>query len=84
MNYFEKNTNDIEFSSDDTLLIRYLAKDKNINLSPEFSCSYNGRSTFKGFLKHAFNRGQFFVDGFLRPGTRFFYPLLLILFKFCF
>ena len=57
-----------------------MAKDKNINLSPEFSCSYNGRSTFKGFLKHAFNRGQFFVDGFLRPGTRFFYPLLFVLF----
>lgn len=79
MEYFEKNSSDLEFSSDDTLLIRYIAERENINLSPDFSCSYNGRSTLKGFLKHAYNRGQFFIDGFLRPGTRFFYPLIAVL-----
>lgn len=79
MSYFEKTTNDLKFSSDDTLLIRYLIKQLPINLSPEFSCLYHGRSNLKGFLKHAYNRGQFFIDGFLRPGTRFFFPLLLVL-----
>jgi hypothetical protein len=50
-----------------------------IHLSPEFSCLYHGRSTFISFLKHAYNRGQFFIDGFLRPGTRFYLPLLGVL-----
>lgn len=79
MDHFEKNTNDIKFSSDDTLLIRYLVTKSDINLSPEFSCLYHGRSTFKKFLTHAYSRGQFFIDGFLRPGTRFFYPLISVL-----
>lgn len=79
MDYFERTSNDLEFSSDDTLLIRYLAEHQQINLSPDFSCIYHGRSTMKGFLKHAYNRGQFFVDGFLRKGTRFFYPLITVL-----
>ena len=30
-------------------------------------------------MKHAYNRGQFFIDGFLRPGNRFFVPLILVL-----
>lgn len=79
MEYFESQTNDIKFSSDDTLLIRFLIKDKDIHLSPEFSCLYHSRSTFYSFLKHAYNRGQFFIDGFLRPGTRFFLPLIVVL-----
>lgn len=79
MEYFESQTNDLQYSSDDTLLIRFMIKRQNIHLSPEFSCLYHGRSTMKAFLKHAYNRGQFFVDGFLRPGNRFFVPLLLVL-----
>ena len=79
MRYFEKHTNDLRHSSDDTLLIRYLAERQAINLSPQFSCLYHGRSNLKGFLKHAYFRGQFFIDGFLRKGTRFYYPLLAVL-----
>ena len=79
MDHFEENTNDVRFSSDDTLLIRYLVTKSDINLSPEFSCLYHGRSTLKKFLTHAYSRGQFFIDGFLRPGTRFFYPLIGVL-----
>ncbi|HSW92106.1 MAG TPA: glycosyltransferase family 2 protein [Candidatus Saccharimonadales bacterium] len=79
MEYFESQTNDLKHSSDDTLLIRFLIKEKDIHLSPEFACLYHSRSTFQGFLKHAYNRGQFFIDGFLRPGNRFFIPLLLVL-----
>jgi glycosyltransferase involved in cell wall biosynthesis len=76
---FESSTNDIEFSSDDTLLIRYMVERQPIHISPDFSCIYHGRSTFKKFLLHAYDRGQFFVDGFLRPNTRFFVPLILFL-----
>lgn len=79
MDFFEKTTSDLRFSSDDTLLIRYLIERQDIHLSPEFSCLYHGRSSFGQFIRHAYNRGQFFIDGFLRPGTRFFYPLLVIL-----
>lgn len=79
MDYFEKTTNDIRNSSDDTLLIRYMNERQDIHLSPEFSCLYHGRSSLKGFLKHAYGRGRFFIDGFLRPGTRFFVPLIAIL-----
>lgn len=79
MREFEATTNDIEFSSDDTLLIRYMVERQPIHLSPGFSCIYHGRSTFKKFILHAFDRGQFFVDGFLRPNTRFFAPLIMFL-----
>lgn len=80
MEYFEATTNDIVHSSDDTLLIRFMNERQDIHLSPEFNCLYHGRTNGKSFLKHAYHRGEFFVDGFLRPGTRFFVPLLLVLF----
>lgn len=79
MEFFEKSTNDLRHSSDDTLLIRFLAERQNIHLSPEFSCVYHGRSNLRSFLTHAYSRGQFFIDGFLRPGTRFFLPLVGVL-----
>ncbi len=77
--WFERNTTDIKNSSDDTLLIRHLAESNRIWLSPEFSATYFARTTLKAFIKHTYYRGQFFVDGFLRPGTRFFFPLLSFL-----
>lgn len=80
MEYFEATTNDIVHSSDDTLLIRFMNERQDIHLSPDFNCLYHGRTNGKSFLKHAYHRGEFFVDGFLRPGTRFFVPLLLVLF----
>jgi hypothetical protein len=76
---FEKQTYDIKNSSDDTHLIRIIARDYRINLSPSFSCTYHARTKLKQFIVHSYNRGRFFVDGFLRPGNRFFYPLVLFL-----
>lgn len=73
---FEKQTYDIRNSSDDTHLIRIIATTDRINLSPNFSCTYHARTKIKQFIKHSFYRGQFFVDGFLRPGNRFFLPLI--------
>lgn len=79
MEHFEATTNDIKHSSDDTLLIRFMNERQDIHLSPDFNCLYHGRTNGKSFLKHAYHRGEFFIDGFLRPGTRFFVPLLGVL-----
>ena len=76
MAWFETVTHDLRNSSDDTLLIRHLAEAEPIWLSPAFSATYFARSTFGQFVKHSYHRGQFFVDGFLRPGNRFFVPLI--------
>jgi hypothetical protein len=80
MNIFEKQTYDIKNSSDDTHLIRILAAENRINLSPNFSCTYHARTNLYQFVKHSFNRGKFFVDGFFRTGNRFYIPLLFFLF----
>lgn len=76
---FLLQTTDLRNSSDDTLLIRIIATNNNINLSPEFSCTYYSRNTFKKYIAHAHVRGRLFVDGFLRPGNRFFVPLIVFL-----
>lgn len=79
IDWFESQTTDIRYSSDDTLLIRYIAEKERIWISPKFTCVYFSRSTLKEFITHTYHRGIFFVDGFLRPGTRFYYPLIAFL-----
>lgn len=79
IDWFESQTKDIKNSSDDTLLIRYIAERENIWISPGFTSTYFARTTLKAFIKHTYHRGMFFVDGFLRPGTRFFLPLIAFL-----
>ncbi len=76
IDWFMVQTIDTRYSSDDTLLIRHIAEKEHIWLSPEFSCTYFARTNLQAFIKHSYHRGQFFVDGFLRHGTRFFYPLI--------
>lgn len=76
---FEKHNKATKFSNDDTVLIRFIASKTRIHIAPQFSCIYNARATFKKFLKHAYHRGQVFVDGFLKPGNRFYGPLLIFL-----
>jgi glycosyltransferase involved in cell wall biosynthesis len=79
MSTFEEQTYDIKNSSDDTHLIRLLAAENRINLSPNFSCTYHARTKLRQFIQHSFNRGKFFVDGFFRPGNRFYVPLIFFL-----
>lgn len=67
---FESVLDDERLVSDDTAVIRGLAE-RRIWLSPEFGCSYEPRTTAKGFFKQVFYRGTTFYDGFARPGTRF-------------
>ena len=75
--YFE----DLREANDDTTLIRPLAARQPINISPGFSCLYRPRTKLRPFMRHAFHRGGVFVDGYGRPGSRFFaviaafYPL---------
>lgn len=73
---FRSQIQDYRFVSDDTALLRGVAKDVRITISPGFSCLYHSRDKMSAFVKHTLNRGTFFVDGFLRPGNRFF-PLLI-------
>lgn len=78
--WFKLHTKNVEFSNDDTLLIRKIAETHNININPKFSCVYHARTNLKNFTKHVHHRGRVFVDGFLRrDGNALFYPLILFL-----
>lgn len=70
---------DLRFSSDDTVLIRSIAAEQRINISPGFSCTYVARDSATTFVRHSFHRGTTFVDSFGRRGTRFF-PVVLAFF----
>jgi len=73
---FSSHYPDVRHANDDTLLIRNLASRHRVNISPGFSCVYRGRNALRPFLRHTRHRGVVFVDGFLRPGSRFLLPLL--------
>lgn len=78
--WFEGQTKNAKASNDDTLLIRRMAERHNINLSPDFYCTYHARTSLKQYNKHVYHRGKVFVDGFLRrDGNRFFWPLIFFL-----
>ncbi len=78
---FESHYTDSRNANDDTSVIRLLAARQPINISPGFACLYRSRDSLLPFLKHAFHRGVVFIDGWARPGGRFFgvivafYPL---------
>lgn len=76
---FDSLYGDASLANDDTLLIRPLARRSRINISPEFSCTYHSRDSWSKFRRHTFHRGTVFVDGYFRPGSRFFLPLLALL-----
>jgi glycosyltransferase involved in cell wall biosynthesis len=63
---------DTRDANDDTIIIRHIAERQRINISPDFSCLYRSRDAIGPFLRHARHRGGVFVDGYGRPGTRFF------------
>lgn len=60
----------------DEMVLRRLIDRHPFNFDPAFKITYRGRRSLRAFVRHAHHRGVFFVDGFLRPGTRFFVPLL--------
>ena len=78
MRDYDSLVDDARFASDDTGVLRHLARKERIAITPEFGCWYDfGRSSVRAFLRHSFDRGTFFVDSYLRPGTRFFLPLIV-------
>jgi glycosyltransferase involved in cell wall biosynthesis len=81
---FDSHFSDSRDANDDTLVIRTMAARQPINISPGFSCLYRPRGALTPFVRHAFHRGGVFIDGYGRPGARFFgviaafYPLSVI------
>jgi len=69
---FRSRYADVRLANDDTPILRALAADEQINISPEFACIYTPRTTVKGFLRHSIRRGVVFVDGHGTPASRFF------------
>jgi glycosyltransferase involved in cell wall biosynthesis len=65
---------DVRLANDDTPIMRALAAEDRIWISPRFACGYAPRETMEGFVRHAFHRGVVFVDGHGRPASRFFWP----------
>lgn len=65
--------------NDDTAVLRWVAERTPISISPEYGSTYNARTTVAAFLRHAEHRGTVLVDGYLRPGTRFAVPILVVL-----
>ena len=67
---------DEKYSSDDTTLIRYIATKERIYMGPGYAADYIARSGFRNFVKHTYDRGAFLLDSYMRPGTRFFWPII--------
>lgn len=76
---FQSGYNDLRHANDDTTIIRSIAKTSRIWISPSFRCTYHGRTTLSGFVRHSFHRGIVFVDGYLEPGTRYQLPIVAFL-----
>lgn len=71
---------DLKEVSDDTKVLRgVIDRGKTIWRSSEAKIYYQPRGTITQQLKHLYDRGPKFVDYYLHPGTRFFYPLVLAL-----
>ena len=67
---------DPRMANDDTPIIRRLAEQGPIHISPSFSCLYRPRESLRGFLRHAMHRGLVFLDGHGRRESGFF-PLVV-------
>jgi glycosyltransferase involved in cell wall biosynthesis len=73
---FSTRYSDVRNANDDTPIIRRLAEQQPINISPRFGALYRPRTNLRGFLKHAYHRGLVFLDGHGRRESGFF-PLVI-------
>jgi glycosyltransferase involved in cell wall biosynthesis len=72
---FEKFTTryeDPRLANDDTTILRHLAREHRINISPGFACVYAPRTDAAQFFRHAVHRGIVFLDGHASRESRFF------------
>ncbi len=76
MEGFESLYADLHEVNDDTAVLRPLAAKQEFNLAPGFSCTYHPRTSARKFFLHALHRGTVFIDGYGRPGSRFFWVIV--------
>jgi glycosyltransferase involved in cell wall biosynthesis len=76
---FRSHYADIRQANDDTPILRAVAAQQRIHISPEFACTYSPRTTLAQFLRHAIHRGTVFLDGHGTPESRFF-PVVVAFF----
>jgi hypothetical protein len=69
---FRSRYADIRLANDDTPILRAIAAEQPIHISPEFACTYTPRTSIRQFLRHAVHRGTVFVDGHGTSESRFF------------
>jgi glycosyltransferase involved in cell wall biosynthesis len=69
---FRSHYADVRLANDDTPILRAVAAEKPIHISPRFACVYSPRTTLRSFLRHAVHRGTVFLDGHGTPESRFF------------
>jgi len=70
---------DVALANDDTTILRDIAGETRIGISPEFACVYAPRTGLGRFFRHAVRRGIVFVDGHGTAESRFF-PVVLAFF----
>jgi hypothetical protein len=56
-------SDDGKSANDDTLLLRIIARENGIVISPLYQSLYTPRSSLKDFASHTFHRGKVFADG---------------------
>ena len=76
---FSTRYDDPRNANDDTPIIRRLAEESRIHISPQFRARYRPRDTLRAFLRHAYHRGIVFLDGHGRPESGFF-PVVVAFF----
>lgn len=69
---FRTRYRDVRLANDDTPVLRAVAAEERIHISPSFACTYTPRTNAESFLRHALHRGTVFVDGHGTPESRFF------------
>lgn len=60
---------DAKLVSDDTKVLRWIAKYGGIRIDPAFSAVYRPRTTVQGFVRHTLDRGTLFVDSYAGTST---------------
>jgi prepilin-type processing-associated H-X9-DG protein len=73
---FRTGYGDVRLANDDTPILRALAAEQRIAISPQFGCVYSPRTDLSPFIRHSFRRGIVFVDGHATRESRFF-PLVV-------
>jgi glycosyltransferase involved in cell wall biosynthesis len=69
---FRSHYADNRLANDDTPILRAVAAEEPIHISPHFACVYTPRTSLRGFFRHAVHRGMVFLDGHGTPESRFF------------